>query len=179
MSEESVKAAMLAAIDRIKTQPAMAKLAFKAETAWVEDVRCVAKVRSFPEITIDEPPELGGSDAGPNPVEAVLVALGTCQEIVYGAYAAVMGIPLDSVSCKLRGNIDLHGLFGLAPDVPPGFTRISFETTLESPADEESLQRLIRTVEAHCPVLDTIRRPVEVTGKVRVNGKVAEMAAAE
>ena len=41
---------------------------------------------------VDEPRDIGGSDEAINPVELVLVALGTCQEIMYAAYAAVMGI---------------------------------------------------------------------------------------
>jgi len=36
------------------------------------------RVRIGPhELTVDEPPEAGGEDAGPTPVELVLAALGT------------------------------------------------------------------------------------------------------
>jgi putative redox protein len=179
MSQETVKAAMLAAIDRINSDSGAAKLVFRADTELVEDVKCTAQIRKFPPMTIDEPPQLGGGDAGPNPVEVVLAALGTCQEVVYSAYASVMGIKLDRVRCNLRGYLDLRGLFGLDPDIPPGFQKITYELTLESSADEESLQKLVRTVEAHCPVLDTIRRPVEVIGSVKINGgaEVARSAA--
>jgi putative redox protein len=180
MTQETVKAAMLAAIGRIQSDTSAAKLVFRADTELVEDVKCTAQVRKFPPITIDEPPQLGGGDAGPNPVEAVLVALGTCQEVVYSAYASVMGIKLDRVQCNLRGNLDLRGLFGMDPDIPPGFQKITYEMILESSADRESLQQLVRTVESHCPVLDTLRRPVEVIGSVKINGATeAARSAAE
>jgi OsmC-like protein len=52
---------------------------------------------------------LGGTDAGPNPVELVLAALATCQEITYRAYATALGIPLESVSVRLEGLLDLIG----------------------------------------------------------------------
>ena len=39
---------------------------------------------------------------GPNPVEIVLAALGTCQEITYRAYATALGIPLERVSGRAR-----------------------------------------------------------------------------
>jgi len=178
MTQENVKAAMLEAIDRIKADPAMAKLVFRAEAAWEEDVRCKARIRQFPELTIDEPPELGGQNAGPNPVEVVLAALGACQEIIYSAYASVMGVQLNAVSCKLRGYIDLHGLFGLDSATPPGFTKIAYETTIDSPADPDVLRKLIEVVEAHCPVLDTIRRPVDVVSAVKVNGQPVALEAA-
>tara|TARA_R110000787_G_scaffold55239_2_gene127646 strand:- start:11057 stop:11458 length:402 start_codon:yes stop_codon:yes gene_type:complete len=122
-------------------------------------------------MTIDEPPALGGKSAGPNPVELVLVALGTCQEIMYAAYASVMGIKLDSVKVALKGDIDLKGMFGLDELTPAGFTKISFVTNIESDADDETLVKLIETVESHCPVMDTLLREIAVSGVANVNGK--------
>ncbi len=179
MSQEHVKAAMEKAIAGINSNPGSAKLVFRAETELVDNVKCSARVRNFPTMTIDEPPELAGSDAGPNPVELVLVALGTCQEIMYSAYAAVLGVPLESVKCNLRGYLDLRGLFAMDPNVPSGYQKIVYETVLESPADTETLKKLIEMVETHCPVLDTVQRPVEVSGSVMVNGRAITVEAAE
>jgi hypothetical protein len=53
------------------------------------------------------------TDTGPNPVEAVLAALATCQEITYRAYATTLGIPLESVSVTLEGSLDLRGFFAV------------------------------------------------------------------
>jgi uncharacterized OsmC-like protein len=155
----------------IKEHPDAAKMDIRAETRLEEDVRCSAKVRDFPGMVIDEPPGLGGGDAGPNPVELVLVALGTCQEIIYSAYAAVMGVPLDSVKVSLQGKLDLRGLLAMDPAIPPGYQSISYRTELDSPADAETLRTLVETVENHCPILDTLTRAIDVKGSVNLNGK--------
>lgn len=178
MSQEQLKTALLTAIEGIKADAGAAKVVFRANTEWVDTVRCKAVVRDFPEMTIDEPPELGGSDAGPNPVEIVLVALGACQEIMYAAYASVMGIQLTSVKCNLRGYLDMRGLFALDPDVPAGYQKIVYETVIESSASAEELSKLAHMVETHCPVLDTVQRPVEVSGKVIANGQPLAVEAA-
>lgn len=103
-------------------------------------------------------------------MELLLVALGSCQEIMYAAMAAMMGIKLNEVKVNLKGSLDLKGLFGMDPAIPAGYQKITFETFLSSSAPEEDLRKLIEAVERHCPVLDTLVRPIEVTGKVTING---------
>jgi uncharacterized OsmC-like protein len=171
MSQETVKAALTTAMAGIQKHPDAGKMQFRAATELEEDMRCSAKVREFPPIFVDEPPDLGGHDAHPNPVELVLVALGTCQEIMYRAYASVMGVPLSGVKVTVRGDLDLRGLFGMDPGTPAGYERIVYETELNSPADADTLRQLVQTVESHCPVLDTLTRPVEVSGSVVINGQ--------
>lgn len=170
MSQETVKKALQQTIEAITKNPKCAKTVFRASTELVEDVRCSISVREFAPMKVDEPAELGGTNQAMNPVELVLGALGTCQEIMYAAYAAVMGIRLESVKVDVKGFLDLKGLFAMDETVPAGFTKICFETTLNSPADRQSLEKLVAVVESHCPVLDTLKRPVEVTGTVSING---------
>src|SRR3989304_10467749 len=75
-----------------------------------------------------------GTDKGPNPLEIVLAALGTCQEIVYVMHAAGMGIPLDSIKVNVKGRIDARGFFNVA-QVPSGFLGVDYEVDIKSPAD--------------------------------------------
>lgn len=171
MEQEEVKTAVLKSIEAIKANPKAANIFFKANTELIKGVQCSAQVRSFPPIIIDEHPELGGKNAGPNPVELLLVALGTCQEIMYSAYASVMGINLDSVKVDLKGEINLNGMLGLDETTPAGFNKITFKTNIESSADEETLMNLIDAVEKHCPVMDTILREITISGSASVNGK--------
>lgn len=177
MSQASVKAALMQSIAGIQDNPGAAKVVFRADTQLEEDVRCSAKVRDFPAIFVDEPPELGGADSAANPVELLLVALGACQEIMYSAYASVMGVQLNSVKVNLRGYLDLRGLFGMDAAIPPGYQKILFETEVDSPADTETLMKLVRTVESHCPVMDTLVRAIEVSGSVTLNGQLMELEA--
>jgi putative redox protein len=163
---------LAATIETIRTdwsQLAEAPIAtFVAETRLVDGFATAADVRQFG-LTVDEPPTLGGSDRGPTPVELVLTALGTCQEIVYATYARVLGIPVDAVTVKVEGRLDPRGFFGVA-DVPAGFQDIAFEVDITSPAEPEAIGHLVATVNAHCPVLDILRQPVPVTGRYQLNG---------
>lgn len=170
MSQEKLKAALVQTIEGLKANPEASKVVFRADTQLEEDVRCTATVRDFPPMTIDEPPELGGANAGMNPVELVLVALGTCQEIMYAAYASVMDIPLESVSVNIKGYLDLKGLFGMSEDIPAGYNEVRFETNIVSTGSAEQIRQLAHTVETHCPVLDTLMRAIPVTGSVTHNG---------
>ncbi len=124
---------------------------FAADTALVDGYRTEARVRGFA-LTADEPPTIGGTDAGPTPVELVLAALGTCQEIVYATYARVLDIPLDAVAVRAEGRLDLRGFFGVA-DVPAGFQDVAFAVDIASPAPPQEVARLVEYFKYHCPVL--------------------------
>lgn len=161
---------LLQIIDKLKKSPdTPANVEFGAHTELVEGFLTKAQIRQFT-LDIDEPPQLGGTDKGPNPVELVLAALGTCQEIVYAAYAAVLGIPLDSLKITVKGYLDARGLFGIAP-VPSGFSEIEYEVDIKSPAEPARIKELADTVNAHCPVLDTLQRPIDVKWSLRLNNK--------
>jgi len=161
-----LKDALLKTIQGIQNNPDTAKVVFRAETKLVDGVNCTAKVRDFNEMVIDEPPLLGGSDKGMNPIELIAAALGTCQEIMYAAYAAVMDIKLDAVTVDVKGRVDLRGLFGLDESVPAGYSTISYITKISSQEENEKVEQLVQAVESHCPVLDTLVRPISVSGKV-------------
>lgn len=139
---------------------------FEADSRQVAGLRSEVQIRDFL-LTVDEPRTLGGGDAGPNPVELALAALATCQEVVYRLYAEALGVPLKSVAARAVGDVDLRGMTGLDPSARPGFRGIELSVTLESEAPAEALERLTRTVDAHCPVLDIVRNATPVRIETR------------
>lgn len=177
MSQESVKEAVLATVEAIQKDPALAKVRYSAETQWEEDVRCTGKVREFDSMVIDEPAAFGGGDSAVSPADVVLVALGTCQEIMYVALASTMDIPLEEVKVGVTGDLDLRGLTGLDSNIPPGLLGMTYDVKIKSSAPIADLKRLADVVENQCPILDTITRGVRVTGKVNFNGSVDYVAA--
>ena len=118
MSQQTVKEAVLATVETIENDTATAKVQYKAQTQWEEDVRCTARVRDFEPMVIDEPAAFGGGDSAMSPADVILVALGTCQEIMYVALASTMDIPLDEVKGDVSADLDLSGLAGMDPEIP-------------------------------------------------------------
>ncbi len=165
---DSIKASVEHLIEAVKKNPKMANSVFRASTYSDQPNFTVrSEVRGFM-VPIDEPRELGGNDTAPNPVELLLAALGGCQEIVYRAYAAVLGIDIERIEVHAKGHLDLHGFLGLDLEVPPGFSNISFTTRIVSSASEKLIGQLASLVEQHCPVQDTLARRIPVSGKVEL-----------
>ena len=115
------------------------------------------------EIISDQPFGFNGQNKGPKPSELVLAALAACQETTYRIFAEDMGIQIDKIAVRLRGFQDLRGFMALDAEIPAGFTVIEGKVFIESEASDEELERLQRRVDEHCPVLDDLKRPVEVS----------------
>ncbi|NKB48068.1 MAG: OsmC family peroxiredoxin [Alphaproteobacteria bacterium] len=146
----------------LRANPDKAVATFVADSHQVQGLQSETKIRNFT-LTIDEPQSLGGTDTGPNPVELILGALASCQEITYRAFAEAMEIPLDSVSVRIEGDLDLRGFFAVNDNVRAGFQEIRGTVELDSTANAKDLARLKKMVDAHCPVLDILQAPVPVS----------------
>ena len=152
-----------------------APIGFTADTRLVASFQTSAQVRHFT-FFVDEPGQLGGTDTGPNPVELVLAALGTCQAIVYATHARLLDIPIESIAVRTSGDLDLRGFLGAA-EVPAGYRAVDFDVAIESPASAQEVARLVETVNRRCPVLDILQRALPVVGTYTLNGERIEEAA--
>lgn len=154
-----------------RDDPAKAKMVFKTSSSLDGRFRSEVTIREH-SLTIDEPTSIGGTDLGPSPVEVILAALGSCQEITYRAFAAAMGIELDNVAVELEGDIDFRGFFAVDETVRAGFGNIRAIVKIESRASAADLERLREAVNSHCPVLDILRNPVPVKLDLIINSGV-------
>jgi uncharacterized OsmC-like protein len=152
---------------KFKANAEAAKATFESRSALQDGLRSEVSIRQH-RLTVDEPASLGGTDSGPNPVELILASLGSCQEITYRAYATALGIPLDNVSVTVEGDIDLRGFFAVDESVRAGYQAIRATVHLESSASEAQLEQLRDVVNAHCPVLDIVARPVPVELSLKI-----------
>lgn len=154
---ELLRRSQAALRDGSAINPLQVKVASESRGGFESQVR----IRDFT-LTIDQPKGFEGGNKGPKPSEVLLAALASCQEITWRLYADALGIRLDGVKVELTGTQDLRGFLDVADGVPAGFTEIRGEVTIDSPATEEEVQRLREVVDAHCPVLDDLRRPLAV-----------------
>jgi uncharacterized OsmC-like protein len=61
----------------LRSHPENGMATFSADSHQVEGLRCETNIRHF-NVTVDEPESIGGTDAGPNPVERISTALASC-----------------------------------------------------------------------------------------------------
>jgi len=116
---------------------------------------------------IDEPPHLGGTDDGANPVEYVLAALAGCLNVVSKMVAQEMGFEINALSFDIEGELDPAGFMGKSKNVRPGYQKILVKVDVDSNADEQTLQKWLETIETRCPVSDNLANatPVKITLK--------------
>lgn len=172
-SLESVKVSLNNMIDKAQNDPEFGKFKYYVNTHWEGGTLCKNQIRRAHKLLVDEPTSFGGSDLSASPVELVLVALGSCQQIMYSALASIRDIPLEECEVTLTAHLNVRGLLGISSDetIFPGFSSIKYETNLCSSADKTILDKLIHDVEAQCPVMDMLTRGVKIEGETRINGE--------
>lgn len=156
-------------MDAIEQDPKRSVVTHRVTTKWNGDVQCTTKIPGIAEFYFDEPAAVGGNNSSPSPSNYVLASLGACQEIVYAVTASIMNIKIENITTVVEGKVDMRGILGLSNEISSGFQEVLFHTKISSPENTETLKRLIDAVERQCPVLDSLRRPIDVKGKVTIN----------
>jgi uncharacterized OsmC-like protein len=117
-------------------------------------------------LTADEPAEGGGRDAGPNPYELLLAALGACTAMTLRMYADRKQWPLEGVEVTLEHD-RIHAEDCRDCETREGrLDRIRKELRLLGPLDEAQRQRLGEIAE-RCPVSQTLKREVVMEQQLR------------
>ena len=146
---------------KIQESPDVADTKWKAEVKWNGGFRSEATIRDFSPSASDEPPQLGGTNTGPNPVEQLLAALGNCLAVGYAANATMAGISIKDMTINIEGDLDLHTFLGLR-EGNAGFSSISAKVDIDSDASSEDLLALHEKVKGSSPVGHSLNRAVTV-----------------
>lgn len=73
---------------------------------------------------VDEPADLGGTDAGPNPVEYVLAGYAGCLNVVGHLVAKEMGMELKKFAVEVAGDLNPARFMGQDTPERAGFQQI-------------------------------------------------------
>jgi uncharacterized OsmC-like protein len=105
---------------------------------------------------IDEPPDLGGTDEGANPLEPLLGALVGCENVIANFVAKELGFQLNGIRFHAEGILDPRGLMG-DPNIQPYFQEVKIRAEVETDESEERVQELQKIVDQRCPVFTLIK----------------------
>ncbi len=116
-------------------------------------------------LTVDEPPSVGGNDAGPGPYEYLLMGLGACTSMTLRMYAEMKNLPLKRVRVRLSHH-RIHARDCMDCDTKEGkVDEIIREITLEGELTDEQRQRLLE-IANRCPVHRTLTSEIKVRSRL-------------
>lgn len=119
------------------------------------------EARTF-KMILDEPLEMGGTNEGMNPVEALLCALGSCQVICASAFAKAKNFNFEECYLELEGDLDPDGFMGIDPNVRNGFQEIRFKVHFKTDESQEKCEEFAEFMAQRCPVEDNLLNGVKI-----------------
>lgn len=133
----------------------------RIKTAADSMARSTTDVRQF-KIFADEPPELGGRDGAPSPLDYILVAHGTCLNYMTFFIAKELGIQVRFTEIEIEASLNPARFAGTDRSARAGYQAVNVSIKVDADASPEQLARLRDEVEARCPVSDNIANPTPV-----------------
>jgi putative redox protein len=107
-------------------------------------------------IVIDQAEGAGGKDAGANPLEVFLAALGGCMGTVAAIIAKQERIELRGFSVEIEGDIDTDFLMGKTKEGQAGFTEIRVLAKIDADLTDEEKVEFFEKVDSRCPISDNM-----------------------
>lgn len=114
----------------------------------------------------DEPIPVGGANTGPTPYDLLVSALGACTGMTLRMYADRKGLPLDSITVRLKHR-KIHGAD--CADCEDKNAKIDFierEIELQGDLDRKQRERLLEIADK-CPVHRTLESKTRIESRLK------------
>jgi uncharacterized OsmC-like protein len=148
--------------DRYRAEPAAALVTLSAVGELGDGVSCSVQTgRALAEAGLH--PASGGDGTLLCSGDMLLEALVACAGVTLRAVATSLDIPINGGSVRAEGDLDFRGTLGVERSAPVGFKTIRLSFDLDSDADAEQLETLLRLTERYCVVYQTLRRGTDIS----------------
>jgi uncharacterized OsmC-like protein len=139
---------------------AMPKVTVRSGPGFVQEIRAGAHA-----LRADEPVAAGGTDAGPDPYDLLLSALGACTSMTLRLYADHKQWPLERTTVHLTHQ-KVHAADCADCETREGkIDQIEREIEIAGPLDAQQRQRLLEIAEK-CPVHRTLHSEIKIRSRL-------------
>ena len=101
-------------------------------------------------------PATGGDGTSLCSGDMLLEALVACAGVTLKAVATAIGVDLHDATISAEGDLDFRGTLGVSKEAPVGFKSIRLHFNLESEANQDQLDTLVKLTERYCVVYQSI-----------------------
>jgi uncharacterized OsmC-like protein len=133
----------------------MMKKTVKSSASWKGGMRIDAQARDH-QVIVDQAEAGGGQDAGANPMEYLLFALGGCLGTIAAIIANQERIKLNGFDVSIEGDYDSAFLLGKTEEGQAGFTEIRVRVNIDADMTDEEKQAYFHRIDARCPISDNL-----------------------
>lgn len=165
MSDPSrIKKAFERNVKLLKLKPSKGQYTTSTKIRLTNGTACEVEHKHW-KFTADVGKQQGGNDEGPGPGIFYRASLGSCLAIGYAIWAAQMDVRIDHLEVDVEADVDARGNFGI-DNAEPGYTGMRYTVSIESPASEDDILEMIKTADAHSPILANFRKPMKMEREV-------------
>jgi uncharacterized OsmC-like protein len=162
VERERLRAVQAPLKERYEEEPEAASVTLKAKGNLGEGVSCSVQTgRALAEAGLH--PATGGDGSQLCSGDMLLEALVACAGVTLRAVATSLGISVESGEVRAEGDLDFRGTLAVDREAPVGFKAIRLAFELETDADEEQLDTLLKLTERYCVVFQTLSTPPELS----------------
>lgn len=161
MDRETLKAVQGPLKEQYREDPDAAVVTLRAEGTLGEGITCSVQTgRALAEAGLH--PATGGDGRSLCSGDMLLEALAACAGVTLRSVATSLDIPVRGGSVHAEGDLDFRGTLAVDKAAPVGFRAIRLRFDLDTDADAEQLDTLLRLTERYCVVAQTIAAGVPV-----------------
>ncbi len=169
MDAEALRALQAPLKSKYREEPQSARVTLMAQGRIGEGVSCKVQTgKALAQAGLH--PATGGDGMLVCSGDMLLEALVACAGVTLCAVATAIGVELRDGVVKAEGDLDFRGTLGVSKETPVGFTDIRLSFELDTDAEKEQLDTLVRLTERYCVVYQTLRQPPAI----RVGYEVAK-----
>jgi uncharacterized OsmC-like protein len=162
MEREELRTIQAPLKERYRDDPGAAVVTLSADGKLGEGVSCSVQTgRAMAEAGLH--PASGGDGSLLCSGDMLLEALVACAGVTLRAVATSLGIEVASGTVRAEGELDFRGTLAVEREAPVGFSAIRLSFALDTDADREQLDTLLKLTERYCVVFQTIAVTPQLT----------------